>query len=318
MRYVFYGTPEFAAVSLQALLEQGCRPLAVVTSPDRASGRGLRTGYTPVKALALEHGLQVWQPENLRDPDFLNQLKELNADFQLVVAFRKLPLEVWDGFPLGTWNLHASLLPDLRGAAPIHWAIRWGYTTTGLTVFRINDRIDTGAMLCQVSLDIPPSWNAGELHDAMARLGGALLVKAAHQIDGGAASTQTQPEGVILRSAPKISKEDAVLDWNQSSTSLLHFVRAFAPSPGARTFLGDRLWIVLELAKSDFPPLLPEGESDSLVPGTLRVEGFRCWVRGGDGWLEILSIKPQNSKAMPMDAFLRGQPPLNGLVLTGN
>lgn len=315
MNYVFYGTPEFAAVSLKALLDQGCRPLAVVTSPDRASGRGLRTGYTPVKALALEHELTVWQPESLRDPNFLADLRNLKADFQLVVAFRKLPPEVWDGFPCGTWNLHASLLPDLRGAAPIHWAIRWGYTITGLTVFRINDRIDTGEMLEQTSVEIPPTWNAGDLHDALAKIGGELLVQAAHQISRCSMTTRPQPEVATLRAAPKISKEDAVVDWNQSTSSLVHFVRAFAPTPGARTYLGDRQWILLEVAKTDLTHTLLEDDGVQVQPGTLRVVGTRCWARGGDGWLELLEIKPQNSKAMRMDAFLRGQPPLNGLVL---
>lgn len=315
MRFVFYGTPDFAAVSLRILLEQGCRPLAVVTSPDRASGRGLRTVDTPVKALALEQGIPVWQPENLLDPDFLKQLRTLNPDFQLVVAFRKLPSEVWDGFCYGTWNLHASLLPDLRGAAPIHWALRWGDTRTGLTVFRINNRIDTGDMLCQESLEIPMAWNAGDLHDAMAEAGGRLLVQAARRIASGDLGTVAQPTGHPLRSAPKISKEDSVLDWTRPSEELFHFVRAFAPTPGARTTLGARQWIVLQagLTGPNTSDLLPNNPTSP--PGTLKVQGGRCWVRTFDGWLEILVIKPQNGKAMAMEAFLRGQGPLDGQVL---
>jgi methionyl-tRNA formyltransferase len=315
MRFVFYGTPDFAAVSLRILIEQGCRPLAVVTSPDRASGRGLRTADTPVKALALEQGIPVWQPENLLDPDFLNQIRTLNPDFQLVVAFRKLPPEVWDGFCYGTWNLHASLLPDLRGAAPIHWALRWGDTRTGLTVFRINNRIDTGDMLCQESLEIPIAWNAGDLHDAMAEAGGHLLVQAARRIASGDLRTVAQPTGQPLRSAPKISKEDSVMDWNRPSEELFHFVRAFAPAPGARTVLGQRQWIVLQGALTSPEPndLVPAEPSP--LPGTLKVQGGRCWARALDGWLEILVIKPQNGKAMAMEAFLRGQAPLDGQVL---
>ena len=289
--------------------------MAVVTSPDRAAGRGLRTLDTPVKTVALEHGIPVWQPDSLVDPDFLRDLKELNADFQLVVAFRKLPPEVWDGFCYGTWNLHASLLPDLRGAAPIHWALRWGYTHTGLTVFRINNRIDTGDMLCQESLDIPQKWNAGDLHDAMAEAGGHLLVKAAGRIAAGDLVTVAQPSGLPLRLAPKISKEDSVLDWTRSSEDLFHFIRAFAPTPGARTVLGQRQWILLETARTSPEVVEPLRAMEQIQPGTLKVQGGRCWVRGGDGWLELLTIKPQNGKAMTMEAFMRGQPPLDGLLL---
>jgi methionyl-tRNA formyltransferase len=289
--------------------------LAVVTSPDRASGRGLRTVDTPVKALALEQGIPVWQPENLLDPDFLEALRKLNPDFQLVVAFRKLPSEVWDGFCYGTWNLHASLLPDLRGAAPLHWALRWGYTRTGLTVFRINNRIDTGDMLCQESLEIPIAWNAGDLHDAMAEAGGHLLVQAARRIASGDLRTVAQPTGQPLRSAPKISKEDSVMDWNRPSEELFHFVRAFAPAPGARTVLGQRQWIVLQGALTSPEPNDLVSAEPSPLPGTLKVQGGRCWARALDGWLEILVIKPQNGKAMAMEAFLRGQAPLDGQVL---
>jgi methionyl-tRNA formyltransferase len=289
--------------------------LAVVTSPDRASGRGLRTVDTPVKALALEQGIPVWQPENLMDPDFLEALRKLNPDFQLVVAFRKLPSEVWDGFCYGTWNLHASLLPDLRGAAPLHWALRWGYTQTGLTVFRINNRIDTGDMLCQESLEIPIAWNAGDLHDAMAEAGGHLLVQAARRIASGDLRTVAQPTGQPLRSAPKISKEDSVMDWNRPSEELFHFVRAFAPAPGARTVLGQRQWIVLQGALTSPEPNDLVSVEPSPLPGTLKVQGGRCWARALDGWLEILVIKPQNGKAMAMEAFLRGQAPLDGQVL---
>jgi methionyl-tRNA formyltransferase len=270
---------------------------------------------TPVKALALEQGIPVWQPDNLLDPDFLNQLRTLNPDFQLVVAFRKLPPEVWDGFCYGTWNLHASLLPDLRGAAPIHWALRWGDTRTGLTVFRINNRIDTGDMLCQESLEIPIAWNAGDLHDAMAEAGGHLLVQAARRIASGDLQTVAQPTGQLLRSAPKISKEDSVMDWTRPSEELFHFVRAFAPAPGARTVLGQRQWIVLQTALTSPEPNDLEPTASSPIPGTLKVVGGRCWARALDGWLEILVIKPQNGKAMAMEAFLRGQAPLDGQVL---
>ena len=249
------------------------------------------------------------------DPDFLKQLSTVNPDFQLVVAFRKLPPEVWDGFCYGTWNLHASLLPDLRGAAPIHWALRWGDTRTGLTVFRINNRIDTGDMLCQESLEIPIAWNAGDLHDAMAEAGGRLLVQAARRIASGDLQTVAQPTGQALRLAPKISKEDSIMDWTKSSEELFHFVRAFAPAPGARTVQGQRQWIVLQTALTSPEPNDLEPTASSPIPGTLKVQGGRCWARALDGWLEILVIKPQNGKAMAMEAFLRGQAPLDGQVL---
>lgn len=318
MKYLFYGTPDFARTALHALLEAGFPPLAVVTAPDRPSGRGLKLLPSPVKELALQHCLPVLQPEKLKAPDFLAEIQGYRPDFQLVVAFRMLPREVW-GMPVGgTWNLHASLLPDLRGAAPIHWALRLGYSRTGLTVFRINEQIDTGDCLAWSEVVIDPSWDAGMLHEVMAERGGALLVDAAMKISEGAYTLIPQGnEALRLKQAnhpaPKIHKEDGLLDWTMTGHNLTHFVRAFAPRPGAFTWMeGQRLTLLKANRIAATDPLIPEltylgAKAHRLYgPGTWTMLSGRWAVKALDEWIEINEVKLQNSRTMSVPDFLRG------------
>jgi methionyl-tRNA formyltransferase len=315
MRYIFWGSPEFAAVSLKALLASGYPPMAVVTATDKASGRGQKLTESPVKKLALENNLPVWQPVSLKDPDFVHQVRELQPQFMVVVAFRMLPQEIIEIPQGGTWNLHASLLPDLRGAAPIHWALRLGYVSTGLTVFKIQYQIDTGDLLESVSLEIPQDWNAGVLHDVMAMEGARLLVKVLPQIAKGEfhlipQDRSTNLSNSQLHHAPKIQRSDAAIDWNHDTNMLVNFVRAFAPSPGAFTYIQGIRMVILE-AISDEPNVDP---LYSFSPGYCLVQGNCWWIRTQDGWLKILQIKPQNSKAMNSDAYLRGHGVVNGQI----
>jgi len=330
LRFIFWGTPEFAAASLLALLDAGFEPYAVVTSTDKVSGRGMKLNASPVKALALLHNIPVWQPASLKDPLFIQELKESNPDFMLVVAFRMLPKEIIEVPPGGTWNLHASILPDLRGAAPIHWALRLGYRQTGLTVFKIQYEIDTGDVLDSVKFDIPKDWNAGNLHDRMAVEGGKLLVKAVPKIFDGNYQLRPQDQFNLdqnaLNKAPKIQRADALIDWSKDSQSLVNFIRAFAPNPGAYTFLNGTRIVLIDATEDEplWESILPkenvnEISSDKIlaqtvVPGYCLTLGDKWWVKTQSSWLRIQQIKPENSRSMPVDAYLRGHSDVMGKI----
>lgn len=315
MRFIFWGTPEFAATALAGLLDAGYEPLAVVTATDKVAGRGRKLTGSPVKELALSHKIPVWQPVSLKDPEFVKQVIEAKPDFMLVVAFRMLPQSLIEIPQGGTWNLHGSLLPDLRGAAPIHWAIRLGYRRTGLTVFRIQYQIDTGDILESLPLEIPDDWNAGMLHDAMAKEGASLLVKVLPQIAKGSYQLKAQDLCSPIPNqpwniAPKIQRTDACIDWNRDALSLVDFIRAFAPSPGAFTFL-DRKRIVILEAIAEEPSCVDKHHAQDFPIGYCLVHGHRWWVRAHQSWLRILQIKPENSKSMEVKAYLRGHSDVN-------
>lgn len=331
MRYLFWGTPEFAAVSLKALLDAGYEPFAVVAATDKVSGRGRKLTACPVKELALTRNIPVWQPASLKDPDFVLKVREAKPDFMVVVAFRMLPQEIIEIPPGGTWNLHASLLPDLRGAAPIHWAIRLGYRRTGLTVFRIQYQIDTGDILAKVKVDIPENGDAGMLHDIMAVEGAGLLVRVLPQIAQGKyeliQQDRVDPLGNSLRNtAPKIQRSDAAIDWARDAHELVNFVRAFAPAPGAFTFVKSTRIVVLEiqsedLIKEDCIPTqgqkisrLSNPQSLEYSAGYCLIEGDKWWIRCGNSWIRVIRIKPENSKTMTAEAYLRGHPDINGRI----
>lgn len=331
IRYIFWGTPEFAAVSLKALMDAGYVPFAVVTATDKVSGRGRKLTASPVKELALTRNIPVWQPFSLKDPDFVRKIKGSHPDFMVVVAFRMLPQEIIEIPKGGTWNLHASLLPDLRGAAPIHWALRLGYRRTGLTVFKIQYQIDTGDILASVQLDIPRDWNAGKLHDVMAQEGANLLVSLLPQIVEGRYGLMPQDKQSALSNnrwnrAPKIQRSDAAIDWNWEAQTLENFIRAFAPLPGAYTFLNGSRLVILE-AKTENPKTesnVPTNDHAGLnysgpqpmahPPGYCLVMGNRWWIRAHDLWLSIKQIKPENSKAMTTEAYLRGHGEVNARI----
>jgi methionyl-tRNA formyltransferase len=331
MRYLFWGTPEFAAVSLEALLDAGYEPFAVVTAMDKVSGRGRKLTASPVRELALARKIPVWQPASLKDPGFVGQVRESGPDFMVVVAFRMLPQEIIEIPPGGTWNLHGSLLPDLRGAAPIHWAIRLGYRRTGLTVFRIQYQIDTGDVLAMVQVNIPENADAGMLHDAMAMEGGRLLVQVLPQIAQRKYELIPQDQvglpGISPRNAaPKIQRSDAAIDWARDGQELVNFVRAFAPAPGAYTFLNGTRIVVLEVKFEDLMIEFNIPTQDQIIlnrsngglteypAGYCLVRGKKWWIRSGNSWLQVIRIKPENSTAMTAEAYLRGHADVAGRI----
>ncbi|MCX6283702.1 MAG: methionyl-tRNA formyltransferase, partial [Bacteroidetes bacterium] len=238
-RIVFYGTPEFAVESLKAIVEGGYHIAAVVTAPDKPAGRGMKLRASPVRQYALEQGLSVLQPEKLSDAGFLANLASLKPDLQVVVAFRMLPRAIWEMPALGTFNLHASLLPQYRGAAPINWAVINGETVTGLTTFFLQDKIDTGDIIYRESMNIGPEETAGELHDRMKVKGAQLVVRTVQSILAGNVTTFDQSgfpvPGSRLKPAPKIYTETCRIDWNQPSAVIYNLIRGLCPVPGAHT-----------------------------------------------------------------------------------
>src|SRR5574344_2879539 len=232
-RIVFMGTPEFAVSTLQTLCESGYSVVRVVTVPDRQTGRGLKLTFSPVNQYAIEHQLPVLQPEQLRTPEFIAALRALNADIFVVVAFRMLPQEVWSMPHLGTFNLHASLLPQYRGAAPINWAIINGEKETGVTTFLLNERIDEGSILLQKRTHINENDNAETLHDRLAEMGAQLVIKTVNKILDGTIKGQPQEISDKLNSAPKIFKETCKINWNMTCCEIHNFVRGLSPYPTA-------------------------------------------------------------------------------------
>jgi methionyl-tRNA formyltransferase len=291
------GTPEFAVASLQAISRAGHRILSVVTVPDQPQGRGLKTHSSDVKKAAEAMGLPILQPVSLRDPGFLDALSDLSADLYVVVAFRILPREVFALAPHGAVNLHASLLPRYRGAAPIQWALINGDAVTGVTTFRIQEKVDTGNMIMQRSLPVPPEMTAGELHDALAAMGAEVLVESLRLIDTGKCEMTAQNDGDATP-APKIHRGTAHIDWSSPALSVHNLVRAMSPYPGAWTESGDSTLKVLRTRNT--------GRPGSRSPGALVIDGSRLYVSCSDELLEVLELQQQGRKAMDAAAFLRG------------
>ncbi|QQR88476.1 MAG: methionyl-tRNA formyltransferase [Flavobacteriales bacterium] len=300
------GTPEFAVRSLDALVKANVDVVGVVTAPDKPAGRGRQLQGSAVKARALELGLPLFQPVKLRDPDFHRQLAGLGADLFVVVAFRMLPEAVWNMPRLGTINLHASLLPQYRGAAPINWVVINGETTTGATTFFIRHEIDTGDVLMRETLSIGPNETAGELHDRLAAMGGQLLARTVqHVLDG---TIQRQPQqadaNVVLRSAPKLAPENCRIDWRHHTTRVHDHIRGLSPYPGAWTewHQGDRKMHFKVLRTS----LASSGPSSSVVPGTVQLDREGMLVACGDGWLRLIEVQLEGKRRMSAADLARG------------
>ena len=293
------GTPEFAGPSLKKL-HSAHDIVCVVTGPDRPSGRGQRLRPSAVKLLALELGLPVQQPEKLNDPAFIAHLRNLRADLYAVVAFRILPPEVFTLPPLGTVNLHASLLPALRGAAPIQWAVINGCERTGVTTFLIEQKVDTGEILLQRPVPIGPETTAGELHDELARKGADLLHESASGLGRGALVSVPQ-RGEVTR-APKITPEMCRIDWSADAQRVHNLVRGLSPAPGARTKLGDT---VLKILRTRSGP-----DRTGAVPGTvIEMAGDGALrVAAGRGTVELLQVQPGGGRIMTMAEYSRGHP----------
>ena len=305
-RIVFMGTPAFAVASLDALVNAGFDIAAVVTAPDRPAGRGQQLRMSAVKEYALQHPLlkdRILQPEKLKDPAFHAQLDGAAASLYVVVAFRMLPEAVWNRPPLGTINLHASLLPDYRGAAPINWAVMNGERRTGVTTFFIRHEIDTGDMIAQESTDIGPEETAGDLHDRLKLLGAPLVVRTVRAILGGGVERLAQPStGTSLRHAPKLTPENTRIDWTASAQQVHDHVRGLNPMPGAwttmRTDEREQRFKILGVRIGD--------RALSEPPGSMQVLNDRIFVRCGDGSLELLELQPEGRRRMSAAEFVRG------------
>lgn len=302
LKIVLMGTPEFAAVQLDALLEAGYTVSAVVTAPDKPAGRGKKMTPSTVKTFAQGKGLRILQPEKLREETFLKELKDIGADLFVVVAFRMLPREVWSMPSLGTFNLHASLLPDYRGAAPINWAIIRGETKTGLTTFLLDEDIDTGHILLQRETDILPGDDFGSLYYKLAELGRSLTVDTIELIRTGQAQPKPQKPAGEPKPAPKIFKPDTLVRWTRSAQETMNYVRGLSPVPGAYTLLwtkGEALPLkIYKAAVTDIPT---EG-----YYGQMRIDGKRLLAGCPDFFIELLEVQPEGKKRMPATDFLNG------------
>ncbi len=326
-KLLFLGTPDFAVASLRRLVEGGYNVVGVVTAPDRPAGRGQKLHESEVKKYALSVGLPVLQPEKLRAPEFLEQLRALEPDLGIVIAFRMLPEVVWSMPRLGTFNLHASLLPQYRGAAPINWAIIDGETTTGLTTFMLNAEIDKGDIIGRVEMAIGPRDNAGTMHDRLMEAGAELVTQTVDRIAEGRVTPLSQmdiPEDG-LRGAPKIFKEDCRVDWNRSGREITNLIRGLAPYPAAwMEFEGAtmKLFDGTFIAFGDADDCAAAGSVDFSDKGAMRVACHDdCAAAGSvdfsdksamrvacdDGWIAITDLQPAGKRRMTAKEFINGR-----------
>ena len=303
LRIVFMGTPEFAVAPLDALVKAGINVVGVITAPDKPAGRGMQLQQSAVKKYALEQGLNILQPEKLKSPQFLEDLKALQADLQVVVAFRMLPEVVWNMPRLGTINLHASLLPHYRGAAPINWAVINGEKETGLTTFKLQHEIDTGNILLQQTLSIGDTETAGELHDRMKEAGAALVVGTVEGL--GAGTLKETPQAALangnaqLKAAPKIFTETCRIDWSKPVDAIFNLIRGLSPYPAAFTYLDGKLLKIFKADKKLSPPAIAAGEYETDGKTYLR-------FAAADGLIDVIELQLEGKKRMKVEDFLRG------------
>ncbi len=302
-KIVFMGTPDFAVASLDAIVKAGYDVAAVVTVPDRQTGRGLKVTFSPVKEYALQHSIPLLQPEKLRDPNFLDALKAIGADLFVVVAFRMLPQVVWAMPPLGTFNLHASLLPQYRGAAPINWAIINGEKETGVTTFLLNEKIDEGKVLMQRHTPINDNDTAETLHDRLAEMGAKLTVETLEALFEGTIEPKPQTIPDTLKAAPKIFKQDCAIDWRRDGKYIVNFVRGLSPYPAATTTMTDTKGenISMKIFATEFE------KAENSIAGEIKSDGKKMLKIGvNDGFIKILSLQISGKKKISVDEFLRG------------
>ena len=303
-RIIFMGTPDFAVASLKQLVEGGCNIVGVITAPDKPAGRGMKLTQSAVKQFASEHSLNILQPEKLKNEDFLDQLRSLNADLQVVVAFRMLPEVVWSMPSMGTINLHGSLLPSYRGAAPINWAIINGEKETGVTTFKLTHEIDTGNILLSESISIGEHEIAGELHDRMKIIGANLLLKTVLAVGNG--SLDEIPQNKILKDgtsivshAPKIFTETCRIDWNKGVDEIYNLVRGLSPSPAAFTMLNSKKLKIFRATKECEAVQVPTGEF---------VTDHKSYLKfaTANGYISIVELQLEGKKKIGIQEFLRG------------
>jgi methionyl-tRNA formyltransferase len=298
MRILFMGNPEFAVASLQKIHEAGHEIAAVVTGMDKPAGRGLKLKSSPVKEYALQHGLKILQPEKLRSPEFLEEIKSLEPELGVVIAFRMLPEVVWAMPRLGTINLHASLLPQYRGAAPINWAIINGEKQTGLTTFFLKHEIDTGNIIMNQEVPVYEEDDAGTLHDRMMVAGAGLVLKTIEAISTKNYKEHPQPPQGELKKAPKIFKQDCLLEFNHATENIYNRIRGLSPYPGAYCIMNDMSLKIFKAGKifQDSHP----------APGTFIRDGSTLKVSTSDGFIELLEVQPEGKKRMGIREFLNG------------
>lgn len=305
MKIVFMGTPEFAVASLQILVENGYNIVGVITAPDRPAGRGQKLKPSAVKEYAQSVGLKILQPTNLKDPEFLTELSALQADLQIVVAFRMLPESVWNMPPKGTFNLHASLLPNYRGAAPINWAVINGEKETGVTTFFLQHEIDTGNILFQEKIKIAPDENVGVVHDKLMKLGAELVLKTTAAIESGNYMETPQNELMdeSVKPAPKIFKETCEIDWNNDTVAIYNFIRGLSPYPGAWFKVNDNdQEKIIKVFESK-----PEYDNQSHQPGEVLTDNSHYLkVATKDGYIHIHQLQLPGKKRMHIEELLRG------------
>jgi methionyl-tRNA formyltransferase len=299
-KIIFIGTPQFAATTLQAILDAGGNVIAVITAPDKPAGRGMQLQQSDVKKLAVANNIDVLQPEKLKNEDFLHILKQYNADIQIVVAFRMLPEAIWNMPPLGTINLHASLLPNYRGAAPINWAIINGETQTGVTTFKLQHVIDTGNILLQQKVEISDDMCVGELHDILMTEGAALIVKTIEVLLTNTITEQAQVIQDTDKHAPKIFTETCKINWDNNVQDIYNLIRGMSPFPTAFTFINDKK-IKIYAAK------ITEQIQTGIAIGQYDTDGKTyLHFAGKNGVVALLDVQLEGKKRMPIADFLRG------------
>lgn len=296
MKIVFFGTPDFAVPTLQVLNDSEHEVTAVVTAPDKQRGRGMQVSSTPVKQFAMENDIPVLQPQNLNDEDFIEHLIDLDADLFVVVAFKMLPKEVFDIPTYGAFNLHASLLPEYRGAAPIQWALINGETETGITTFFLNENIDTGNIILQKRIQIREDDDFGSLYDVLSVMGAELVLKTVTLIDYGNVFVHEQ-EAEMITPAPKITKEICRIDWNKSAAEIYNLVRGLSPAPGAHFTYKGKIYKVFKTKIN---------ETEKLDTGGIKETKHEIFVGTGNGTIQLIELQPEGGKRMKADEFLRG------------
>ncbi|QGK77024.1 methionyl-tRNA formyltransferase [Flavobacterium sp. SLB02] len=302
LRIIFMGTPEFAVGILDTIIKNNYDVVGVITAADKPAGRGQKIKYSAVKEYALANNLTLLQPTNLKDESFLTELKALNANLQIVVAFRMLPKVVWEMPSLGTFNLHASLLPNYRGAAPINWAIINGETKTGVTTFFIDDKIDTGAMILNSEIAIEPEENAGQLHDRLMLLGSKTVIDTLKVIESRKVTTTIQEDDAEIKTAYKLNKENCKIDWTKSGDEINNLIRGLSPYPASWCFLKDKNE---ELSIKIYEAKLVS-ESHSYEVGSLISSKKEIKIAIKDGFVQLLSLQLPGKKRMQVAELLNG------------
>lgn len=302
LKIIFMGTPEFAVPSLKILVENKFNVVAVITAPDKPQGRGQKLTASPIKEAALKHHIPVLQPTNLKSPEFIEELKNYHANLQVVVAFRMLPEVVWAMPEFGTFNLHASLLPQYRGAAPINWAIINGEKETGATTFFLKQEIDTGSIIFQEKESIHETDNVGTLYERLMHKGAGLVLKTVKAIELGNYPSVPQDMSVQIKHAPKIFKETCEINWNQPSKKIVDFIRGLSPYPAAWTVLNGKIFKIYLAQQSTV-----DSRQLTVDRGSLRTDNkTHLDIKTSDGWVAVLELQPEGKKRMTLSEFFRG------------